>query len=360
MRTLTTDEAIIAARQERAARLQTTMTCKEIEIADRMDRIRNQRCVTSRDAEISEYIATMKASLTSQTDSDKPHRMLLVTGDSNAGKSQLVDFALDSDKSLQPHLNERQELMKPVLRITGPAPFTHRNLGVEIVAATGYPVKSDISESFVWPLVKERLFATGVAFIVIDEAQRTLKLNDKFELQKVSDNFIGLTDSKIWPVRLILLGVDPLPSLREKEQQIENRSEIMNLGPVPMDAFESVAQWIREIIVDHAQLRCAASLDLHGVAKRLIHACDGNMGSIVTLIRSAVEQALVAERQTVWLVDFAQAYTNKTKCTLEQNVFEQKRWAALASGLAKLKSKDEDADSGLTASKPLKSGKRPR
>jgi hypothetical protein len=285
--------------------------------------------------------------------------MLFLLGESNAGKSTLIDHAIAADASLSTFYDAAHEKRQPLARSTGPSPFTLRNLSIRLLDACGYPVKSDSAESWVAPLVSQRFLKNRVSLVVIEEAQRTLKLHDQAELQKVSDFFIDLTDSDFWPVRLIFVGVEPLDELRRRDKQIENRSEIMKLNPVPYESFDKPASWAEQIITKHAGMDCHRSLELEDIGKRLIHACHGNVGSIITLIRSAVRQALAADREVVMKVDFAQAYTDATTCSFEDNIFERKTWAKIASGLAKLEV-DEEKTPKAKKSKPLKSGDRPR
>ncbi|MGO8264232.1 hypothetical protein ACC763_39620, partial [Rhizobium ruizarguesonis] len=79
-----------------------------------------------------------------------------------------------------------------------------------------------------------------------------------------------------------------------------------------------------------------AGLKLDDLSLRLIHSCIWNAGSIIELIRDAVEIALWDNRTEVCPLDFAQAYYNLTECLPHYNVFVEEQWDALPSGLAKL------------------------
>lgn len=354
------EELLEVANKERDAHLRASLPPKELSISDRMNEISSRYCHTNRDTELAAHLAAMKASLLTSKEVDKDRQMLFLVGESNAGKSTLIDKAIASDRSFFSFTSAEQERRRPLIRATGPSPFTLRNLSIRLLDACGYPVKSDSKESWVTPLVPDYFLKNRVCFVVIEEAQRTLKLDDKSEQQKVSDFFIGLTDSDLWPVRLIFVGVEPLDTLRDRDEQIWNRSKIMSLGAVPYASFDKVADWAKQIITQHAEMGCNDDLDLGETGKKLVHACDGNMGSMITLIRSSIREALVADRNEVQSVDFAQAYHAATSCTPDENIFEQNTWQRISSGLAKLDVVEEKLPASPKKMKPLKSGDRPR
>ncbi len=343
------------ARARMTAQLLATLEEDEIATEERMASVRRQHCSSGRNAEIATRLREMRKSMLSlNSESDKTSRITFVTGESNSGKSTLVEYAIANDPLLS-NLKDSGD-RKHLICLDAPPASSLRNLGVEIVRSAGYWVKDDIKQTVVWPKVREQLKEREVAFIIIDEAQRLLKIESEVELQNVSDSLISLVDMKEWPIRLVLIGVDPLPVLRERDSQMMNRSKAIELGAVPPGKPDRVTQWIKEIIVDHAQLTLG-DVPADDFAKRLIHACDGNVGSIILLIRRAVECAFVAKSDSVTTRHFAQAYHNTTKCAQSENLFEISLWRNTPSGLAKIKEGDASSDS---TPKPLPSGERPR
>ncbi|WP_160320287.1 hypothetical protein, partial [Rhizobium ecuadorense] len=73
--------------------------------------------------------------------------------------------------------------------------------------------------------------------------------------------------------------------------------------------------WLVEVVVEHAGLALHPTdftdKTMVIVAEKLIHGCAGNAGSIIELIRSAVEVTFRAGRSEVLIADFAQAYHNR-------------------------------------------------
>lgn len=330
-------------------------------VAERMAVIRKLHCSTQRDQLIRRRVQRMKESLSysSGSDEDKKNKILFVTGESNAGKSRLVDHAFANDRGFAEYETIEHVTAMPLLRVRAPMPCSLRNLGVRILKALGYSVTGDIKETRVWPIVEEQIILRQVMFIVIEEAQRTMKIEDEPELKKVSDALINLVDSDVWAVRLVLVGVDPLPLLRTRDKQMQNRSRPITLGSVAPGRSSPVARWIREIIVEHASLQIEGGLGVNDCAERLVHACSGNAGSIIELIRDAVENTLRNERSAVGMSDFAQAYHDLTSCLPHDNIFDVLSWQQVSQGAAKLPEKEAEAAVEAKAEK-IKFGERPR
>ncbi len=347
------EKDLIAARASLIAELQVGLEDVDVEIAQRMADIRGRHCPSGRDDEIITRLRHMRKSMLSLNPvSNKKNRITFVTGESNAGKSTLVEYAIANDPFLS-NIREKQGV-KQLVRLDAPPASSLQNLGVEILRRAGYLVRDDIKQTRVWPKVREQLKNREVAFIIIDEAQRLLKIKDENELQAVSDSLISLVDMQEWPIRLVLIGVDPLPILRARDKQMETRSEAIDLRAIPYEKHQRVEQWMMEIISKHAGLEIG-EIPMRDYARRLIHACDGNVGSIISLIRDAVELAIEGGSSSVTTRFFAQAYHKATKCGPDDNLFEINKWLSSPSGLAKIANEESVANL-----KPLPSGERPR
>ena len=245
-----------------------------------------------------------------------------------------------------------------MVRMKAPSPCSLRNFGIKLLQSVGYQIKDDAKETYVWPIVPIQLIARQVQFIVVEEAQHLMNVDNESELQKLSDNLLTLAEMVDWPIRLILIGVDPLESLRNRDKQMWNRSQVIPLNPIPMGGYSRVGDWLREIVTDHAKMQL--NLDVEDCSKRLIHCGEGNIGAIMKMIRSAVENALRAGRENVQKADFAQAYHHKTRCSPDDNVFEGEIWLNKPSGLARERRADNQLTVNTGNSKPLKRGERPR
>lgn len=349
-------------RSEALNRLQRTLPDSVQMVASRMAEIRRRHCATPRDDLIKKMMRDMAASLafSDPSDEQKRRKILFVTGESNAGKSRLVDHALANEPAFQDYETSDGIPAKPLVRVRGPSPFTMRNLAIRILSALGFPVRPDVKENKAWIEVERQLRYRRTIFLVIEEAQRSIKMSDEYELQKVSDTLIGLVDDDEWAIRLVLVGIDPLLTLRTRDDQMKNRSKPITLGPVAK--VPSVERWIIEIVIDHADLTLSDDFDIESCAEKCIHACAGNVGSIIELIREAVETALIDDRNVVERADFAQAYHEITSCLPHDNIFDAQSWQQIPQGAARLKEDggDESSEIAGKSAKPMKLGERPR
>jgi hypothetical protein len=359
-------------------RMRSTMSAKALAVANRMSVVRSHHAKMGRDETISSDIDSMKASIVAPGEGNKKKRMYFVTGESNSGKTRAVQYAIASDPAFESYVNANNHMIHPAIWVTVPSPCTHRNLAVRILRKSGYGVRADIRENLAWEELRNQLPSRQVLFLILDEAQRALKIKDQDELRKLSDSLISLVDSTDWPMRVILLGVDPLGDLRRHDEQVRNRSELLEITPLTVKELDRIEGWIREVIEDHALLDCS-TLPVADIARRLLYATIGNAGSIIELIRDAIESALsLGDGKSVTQSDFAQAYSNLTNCLPEENIFEVEGWDHLPSGWAKRQKAEEDEhdsdpddpDAGLHPKKtkrkkrkgsvPLPSGSRPR
>jgi len=306
-------------RLEAIARLKSSMTAEELESADRRAHLNTQHCTMARDQIVAEQIKIMKQSLISiETDDFKNHRILFLVGESDSGKSACLRHVLPK-MGLESYADEHGEA-QPLLPVKMPTPCTIRNIAVECLRVLGVPVKSTIKESVVWPILRSQLVARRVVLIVFDEAQRMLKLDNENELQKVSDTLITLVEMEEWPLRMILSGVPQLETLRTRDDQMENRSQILRFGPVTPTNADKVEEWLLEVVTQHASLEIG-DVPVADFSLRLIRACEGNVGSIISMIRVAAGITIGDGRAAMKASDFARAYHKKTACSPQSNLF---------------------------------------
>ncbi|CAH0340493.1 ATP-binding protein [Rhizobium sp. CECT 9324] len=340
---------------EAISRVRQSMPEAQLNIADRMATISAHHIPTFRDDALSARIDRMKRSLVAHYSGDeKQHRILFVIGESHSGKSSLIQHALATDPAFESYVDSDGVDAMPVLMMDGPSPCTLRNIASDGLEKLGYPVKANLSESRIWPLFREQLKRRKVLFIVIDEAQHAIKNNTSdYEIQKVRDTLKHLVQMPDWPIRLVLSGVSPLERLREGDKQIESRSTMMRLGSLTSQHASHVIGYVELVVTRHARLKLDDFLG-GDFPLRMIHACGGCFGSIVQLIRLAVENTLLKGSDIVTAGNFAAAYAEMSGCSPSSNIFTAQDWNSLEVGAARIV---EDAGE---ASKPQQKPKRIR
>lgn len=346
------------ARLEAIARIRSNMTEDEIRSADRNAELLARHCPMARDEIVKAHMKIMMASLISpDSDEFKEHRILFLVGDSDSGKSQTLKHVLPFF-NLDDYDDEYGQAQQ-LLRLKMPTPCTLRNIAVECLRVLGVPVRGDIRESVVWPIFRKQLVDRRIVLVVFDEAQRMMRMDNENELQKVSDTLITLVEMEDWPMRMVLCGVPILELLRNRDDQMSNRSQIVKFDPVTDRNVGKVGEWLTEIVTVHASLGLE-DIPVDDYASRLIRACEGNVGSIIKLIRSAAGIAINDGRSIIERSDFAKAYHRKTACTPQTNLFEAANWMTLEGGLAQTRKAPDPINATKAPAPKMKPGERPR
>lgn len=345
---------------EAISRVRQSMPEEQLDVADRMAKVNACNVTTFRDEALAARLDRLKRSLVAHYAGDeKQHRILFIIGASHSGKSTLIEHALAADPAFESYVNVEGVNAMPVLYMPAPSPCTLRNIAVDGLEGLGYPVKATLTESRIWPLFREQLKRRHVLFLIIDEAQHAIVSNNSdWEIQKVRDTFKHLVQMPDWPLRLILCGVSPLERLREGDKQIASRSTVLNLGPLDKKQHAPhVRRYIEMIVTEHAEMELG---DFIGgdFPQRLIHACDGCFGSIVRLIRLAVEFAMVAGATRVEKAHFSKAYADISGCSPTSNIFSIDVWEGVEVGAARVV--DDQPEPSDTDEKPkrLRAGER--
>jgi hypothetical protein len=194
-------------------------------------------------------------------------------------------------------------------------------------------------------------------WVFIDEAQNAIETASLREATVIGDAFKSLTQMPDWPVRLILAGVAPLASFLARKQ-LYNRRTVVPFDTLDADGTTDLVKSILETIVqEHARMEIRIKLDdpIEEVdeettktrqrekgtfLKRLMHACDAEFGSVVQMIRAAVELAIYADRDCVTIDDFAKTYASFSGCRPSKNIFIAANWEELDPATALLRDDD--------------------
>jgi hypothetical protein len=193
-------------------------------------------------------------------------------------------------------------------------------------------------------------------WVVIDEAQNAIETANVRQATVIGDAFKQLTQMPDWPVRLILAGVPPLASFLARKQ-LYNRRTVIPFDTVNTDDSTDLIESILEtIILEHAGLEMRLDFGAYrresdeqgetelktSFLKRLAHACDGEFGSVVQMIRAAVERAILDDRSHVTLDDFIKTYASFSGCRPSKNVFTSRNWEELDPAVALLREEDRE------------------
>ncbi len=245
---------------------------------------------------------------------------LAVVGDSGAGKTRLVDRALNRNRLIL-----GCPLEAVMIRIGMPAPATLAAWGLEMADALGFPMAANTPEKVVWKEVRRRLPLKGVRLVRIDEFQNVTKSADRHQLKAIRASLKGLMVDPDHPVALVVSGLpDFLPHVAV-EQEVVKRMRVVDLLPLHLpedwsvleEAFAALSK-VAGIVVTKATER--------EVAPRLLHAAFHQMGEAIKLMRNAFALARQLGASELSIEHFAADYLSRRASASAANPFLAKDW----------------------------------
>ena len=301
-----------------------------------LDRLYGTHLQTGVDTVVQNSIGRLAEEAAAARDGNRTEgRALFVIGETGAGKTRIVNAALDSLPELQATQTEMATI-SPVARIVAPSPMTLLQLGQEILHAIGYPMQRKVQESAIWREVRTQLKLRGVRVIHIDEGQHMLAWRNPQEMEKLANTLKNTMQRRDWPVWFVVSGLPELADFVGRDRQIQRRSEILRLAALDPAKNSKLPEWIvLELVEKHAGMTLGVkagdgeqSLVPAEFLNRLCHAAWYQFGILTELVRGAIEQALIRDpaATAVKNKDFANAYKAFSGCTKTQNVMTAQRW----------------------------------
>ncbi|KRB59106.1 hypothetical protein ASE04_27315 [Rhizobium sp. Root708] len=314
------------------ARIRATLSQEELALAEKVKRVNDRYLGLERDKTTNLAFKNLVQSVAwhDPEDENRPgkKRILALCGESGAGKTRALMERMSSIPAMQKYIDEDGAEVNPVLKFDAPSPCTPRLLAVEGLRNLGMPVRESIRENEAWAKFRTALKAHKIVFVVIDEAQHAVVTANSVEAQKIADAFKGMVQMPDWPVRLILAGVPPLAEFLSEHVQLYTRRTAIRFEKLQGDKGLATIGEILSKIADHGEVVISVE-DEKELRGRLCHAGAGNFGSIVQMIRGAVELALLECSSEVNDTHFKNMYASYSGCLEEENVFEHPNWHEL-------------------------------
>jgi RecA/RadA recombinase len=311
------------------ARIRAMMPPDILAKADRVAKINGRYIGLARDTALKKAFDAMIASIAviGISDMAKPdkRRIVALCGESGAGKTTALLTHTAECAMMQPYVNEDGNAIRPLLMMTAPSPCTPRLLAYEGLHAMGYPVRQSLKENEMWKLFRDVLKAHGVMWLVIDEAQHAVDASNAVEITKIGNALKNLVQMPDWPVRIVLAGVAPLEEFLSRKQ-LANRCTKIPFGKMKGSTGAStMAVVTRLIIFEHAEMKTSLHKDEEFI-QRLMHGCDKDFGTMVQMIRGAVELAIYADEKVITTKHFVDCFETNTGRDDVENVFLAKNW----------------------------------
>ncbi|AZO23550.1 hypothetical protein EJ070_24655 [Mesorhizobium sp. M1E.F.Ca.ET.045.02.1.1] len=280
---------------------------------------------------LSRFVTMMLAKKAGRRDDG---RIFFVTGDSGAGKTELVKRMLAENKTLGP-IQRSYGLINPVVRHTLMGPATLKFLGLNILKQAGYKITRRYEQGEVWDIMPEQLHLRKVLLIHIDETQHLLKLteSDK-ERDAVRKALKGVMNYEPWPVSFLMSGMPGITALGKLDRQIERRSRHLHLPGVTLPGE-------RILVLNIVTAMCEAAGLNHGAVTesdlpdRIAHVARYQYGRIAQVVLAGIEQAAFREASTLTREHFAHAYIDHSQARGydHMNPFLVDDWMSLEPGL---------------------------
>lgn len=347
------EKRIAELRDEALASLRSSMPPEDVKRADRLGRIYGTYVRTKRDDEMKEALDNLIGNAAAAaTGKAEKMRMMFVLGESNSGKSTALEWHFANRPEFKKRTTAFGETFEPLISMEGPKPLTIKLLAKTGLGRLGYPVFKTLQENEAWDLFKDQLREKRVLFLHIDEMQHIMRGGTHKEIQHIADSIKSLTQIPGWPLHLILSGVPSLAKFVHHETQVKNRKMIVHHQQItfPKDC-KLMKAILNNIVTVDAEMRMEG-LDTDETVHRLIHAANGEFGTMIQFIRAAIAGELIRGNETVSIQSFVRAYSRFSGCSLTQNIFHSNNWQEIDPGNALsdlIKKHDEDEQSVRSA-----------
>ncbi|WAP70072.1 ATP-binding protein [Jiella pelagia] len=189
-------------------------------------------------------------------------RFFFVTGESGAGKTQVVKRMLLQRPELQPE-ERPYGAHDPVASVLLQGPCSMKVLAQSILEASGYAMIRDMGEKMMWHMLPRQLHHRHILLIHIDETQHMVRLtesdHDRKELAKAIKS---LTANPGWPISFVVSGLPRTTELARLDEQIARRGSFL---PLPDVRLPGERKLVENIIGEARHVdRVADRLPVHG------------------------------------------------------------------------------------------------
>ena len=283
--------------------------------------------------------------------------ILIITGESGAGKSTTILHHLNKIESLRPRVDQYGDTLLPLVRVKAPTDCTMRELGYELLAKMGYELKRDLTEAAVYRMVRERMKMLGTKVVFIDEFQHIFDAPKIKGVQHLTDTLKNLLQEDGYPIYVIVAGLPEIVGVvyRDPKEQMEGRTVVRNL---PELSFEGHKELLADVIRHYLAI---AELELSvepsdEFLQRLLHAGRNRLGIIIRMVMFAIEDSLDRGDRSVGSEHWKRAYMRLAK--RGRNVFDDPEWWTIVRSVMRDGSLGPELIGDVSPSRPKRNRKK--
>ncbi|MDX0678292.1 AAA family ATPase [Sinorhizobium medicae] len=251
--------------------------------------------------------------------------VLIITGESGAGKSTTIHHHLNKIESLRPRLDQYGDTLLPLVRVKAPPDCTMRELGYELLTQMGYDLKRDLTEPAVYRMVRERMKLLGTKIVFIDEFQHIFDAPKIKGVQHLTDTLKNLLQEEGYPIYVIVAGLPEIAGVvyRDPKEQMEGRTVVVNLPELSFDEHKELLVEVIHHFLPLAELELSVEPS-DEFLQRMLHAGRNRLGIIIRIVMFAIEDSLDRGDRTVGSEHWKRAYMRLAK--RGRNVFDDPQW----------------------------------
>lgn len=243
---------------------------------------------------------------------------LIVTGESNSGKTKEINEALKRFEAQSPLECGRD---RRFIQIALDGETTWKALGLRLSEELHHAIAPSQSEHAIWARNRQQLEAQKIWLIHIDEGQHIFETLGEKETKKVLNSIKMLMKNRSWPMVVILSGIPELLGKVNPDPQYPNLLNPIYIAPMDPHSNEDLDE-IDTAFCGYAE-RAGIGIDelrTEETYHRICHA-NGNLYGRIFKFMVEVFATLPKGTDVLTIEHLAHVYELKTGCVPGHNVF---------------------------------------
>ncbi|MGO7366706.1 TniB family NTP-binding protein [Rhizobium leguminosarum] len=306
------------------------LDARQQRIFEIMNRVRAAYYKTKNDEQLEVHLRRIERGI---KDGSEPGHILMISGESAAGKSTIVKRGLRLLTTLHDYEDEYGEMMRPTLYVRAPMGCSMVDLNREILELLGYEGNVTGSPTSVGHKTRRTLRNFGTKLVVIDDFQHVFDAPKKMDPRIILHTLKNSLQDVMWPLHFVLVGLPDIEGLVDYDphQEMERRTDQFVLED---PRFKEDADYVTWMFEDLIQARAGLAMSREQpfeLTARIMHAARDRFGLILPLIYYAIEDALETEATEVSTQNWIEAYARLAKCgdNDAENVMHADNWRSI-------------------------------